>query len=560
MNVHAARPPGGPGGHAAPRRNNGTTKLKKASGPFAHEAVSKKIQKPRFTAKRSRDPFAIVSIPDPSPEPDVQPSMKSPEQTSVVPGSSSVHSSSRHAQPDKILTAANQQRAVEQTGGYSEALTAAAPGLRLQANGAISDNNLMSDVAYAPTSAASIPNVDVAMDSVPRSFECAMVLSSDSDDDLAALWPTPRKPKTENSRGMVTQDIRSAPIETKRENMSATTKLERPSTPTRRKPTAFKSKIREARQVIIIGSSDDDEPCPPTNRLTLEQSSSDMPTIERQSSSINEPWTPRPIPLEEQLFGMDTAVDADNESSDEDIPLHILRKRRNSNKNGPSDAETEFLHRHSNKNRLSDAETEFAFVNRPTPTPRPASKLSRKQMTFDSEKFDAFIYSQSDMAPPRGVALPSTEVPPRDEAPDDTAYVAANPAIHRNITRSEQWWKDKAREIRHRPKRKKWFGKAVERLKWLHKKELQEEMRRRPQTRGSAGRSPRRDPQPTGYKRVIDYGDIPEHQLPLDVLNNPAWVKACEWMRATREEDLRMRRAVEYSTRMTWEHYEKMFE
>lgn len=235
---------------------------------------------------------------------------------------------------------------------------------------------------------------------------------------------------------------------------------------------------------------------------------------------------------------------AGNESSEDNIPLSVLRKSRPGNK----------------RRRGDDEETEFAIVNRPTPAVRRSTVARRQTIPFDSDAFDAMIYRQSETQPPFGVPVPRPITASSAGLGDHRVFVHANPAIHAPVVRTEKWLKDKAREIRSRPNRKKWFGKAVERMRWLYNKQIEDEMKRRTQIKGSTGRRTRQEPQPAGYKRVMDFGDVPRDRLRPEVLSNPAWVTACQWFREMRNEDMALSREVEHRTQTTWQHYQDVLQ
>ncbi|KAJ4144440.1 hypothetical protein LMH87_003322 [Akanthomyces muscarius] len=237
-------------------------------------------------------------------------------------------------------------------------------------------------------------------------------------------------------------------------------------------------------------------------------------------------------------------VSADNESSEDNVPLSVLRKNRLGNKRRLSD----------------DEETEFAIVNRPTPAVRRSTTTRSQTKAFDSDAFDAMIYRQSERQPPFGVSVPRPTAASSAGPRDSRVFVHANPAIHAPVVRTEKWLKDKAREIRSRPNRKKWFGRPAKRLRWLYNKQMEDKMKRQTQNNGSAGRKMRQDPQPAGYKRVMDFGDVPQDRLPPVVLNNPAWVKACKWTRQMRDEDVALSREVEHRTHITWQHYQDVLQ
>jgi hypothetical protein len=150
--------------------------------------------------------------------------------------------------------------------------------------------------------------------------------------------------------------------------------------------------------------------------------------------------------------------------------------------------------------------------------------------SFDSIAFDVSIYQQDEAgSPPPGVSLPNARsTPPIPQNSDRMLYLHINPLVHRPYTRSQEWSARKATEIHMRPRRKHWFGKAAERQRWVWS-QIEANESRHP------GESTRRDPQPWTYDRPLDYGDVPPEKLPQDVLDNPAWVKACAWHRETQQ-------------------------
>ncbi|UNI20623.1 hypothetical protein JDV02_006693 [Purpureocillium takamizusanense] len=123
---------------------------------------------------------------------------------------------------------------------------------------------------------------------------------------------------------------------------------------------------------------------------------------------------------------------------------------------------------------------------------------------FDAAAFDALIYGQpSASRPPPGVFLSQ---------------------------RDKKWHEAKALEIKERGNRKHWFGKVVERRRWLQRVHREKQLARKKRHPGTAS-----DPEPWGYNRVIDFEDVPESKLPVDVLRNRDWLKACAWFRENRE-------------------------
>lgn len=193
--------------------------------------------------------------------------------------------------------------------------------------------------------------------------------------------------------------------------------------------------------------------------------------------------------------------------------------------------------------------------------PKEQSKASVP--SFDSEAFDTMIYRQSALRPPRGVTV---QAPARPKTPvqkpsveDRRQYLHINPAIHYPYIRSEKWDKEKALEIQARGGRKAWFGKVIERRRWLRAKEKAEE-----DARNAARRAKRRpariDPQPWSYNRAMDFGDVPEEELPDDVLQNPAWLKACAWHRENHAKRVLRERATKDASREAWDLAERVME
>ncbi|KAL7942096.1 hypothetical protein V8C42DRAFT_347965 [Trichoderma barbatum] len=181
---------------------------------------------------------------------------------------------------------------------------------------------------------------------------------------------------------------------------------------------------------------------------------------------------------------------------------------------------------------------------------------------FDSEAFDAMIYRQSLLHPPPGV---SVRAPARPKTPiktspteDRSQYLAINPAIHFPYNRSEEWYKEKALEIQARGRRKAWFGKVIERRRWQREKEKAEEDER--ERNASIQKPARINPQPWSYDRIIDFGDVPPEELPEDVLQNPAWVKACAWHRENQAKSILRARAARNAHRQAWSQAERIME
>lgn len=187
----------------------------------------------------------------------------------------------------------------------------------------------------------------------------------------------------------------------------------------------------------------------------------------------------------------------------------------------------------------------------------------RKKMlaAFDSAAFDACIYQQSDLRPPPGVVIPSRatrKAKAKASSEEPLLFLPVNPAIHRMHNRSQDWYKKKCQEIKRRPRRKAWFGKVLERQRWLQVMEakLDEECE---QARLAGKEPPFRPPQPRTHKRILDFGDVPEEELPEDVRNNPAWLKACAWHRETMNRALQRQHQVNKTTEETQRFFMEAF-
>lgn len=156
-------------------------------------------------------------------------------------------------------------------------------------------------------------------------------------------------------------------------------------------------------------------------------------------------------------------------------------------------------------------------------------KIARK-VGFDASVFDALIYQQPAASkPPPGVVLPRLPERKQSSSEDQRLYVHADPRIHTLHNRSERWHKAKAREIQARGGRKRWFGKAAERIRWV---QCQKNEKERDLRLGRPGLRP--EPKPWTYTRPLDFEDVPESDLPEDVLRNPDWLKACAFFRDAR--------------------------
>lgn len=613
----ASRPPERPRGSTLEASIDKS--LRKMSGN------SGKITKAKWTSKWTRGQFGPKSYPANSirirhDETHPAPSLAPVDELAVTIG---------ELMKDTLPQTGPSKQSTKTTGNVLGRLSSEPKGLpveaqpRLQASSAFSaspnsgsvspphDDFMADETAYATSRINTVVSENVSADSVPRSFERTVLASAPEPDgsgkDLRTQAPAFRAAMAGMHEDTIDLTQDSPPTSNYAyEETTTERKPDIPSTPVRSNATTFTTPINAEKEVIYIESSDESDvsdetgevsPLPSSN--TGLEASSRSPDRRIPISSVEDVWTHRLSESAEverlsatgqeiqsiedkQPEGLASGREAQHnprESSEDDVPLSVLRRKRD-----------------AAKRRSINKRHELHLVNRPAAM-RKQSVAAPKKKPFDSHAFDVMIYSQSQQTPPRGVVLPRQarlrNITPRITPLDDMIYVAANPAIHKPVQRSEKWQREKTREIRARPNRKRWFGKLAERTRWLRDKRVEDETKRRPQTRGSVGRTLRRDPEPASYNRVMDYGDVPEHQLPRDVQQHSSWLKACEWFRANREEDriayaehmaarvqeeatsreeeeqayrdkeeqemqATIQRAVEHSTQLTWRHYQNI--
>ncbi|KAL4725421.1 hypothetical protein ACLX1H_007569 [Fusarium chlamydosporum] len=124
--------------------------------------------------------------------------------------------------------------------------------------------------------------------------------------------------------------------------------------------------------------------------------------------------------------------------------------------------------------------------------------------------------------------------------------------------RSQRWYKQKCEEIKRRPTRKAWFGKVMARKRWLLAEERKlEEKRQEALCIGAA--PPYRPPEPRSVKQILDFGDVPEEDLPDYVRSNPAWLKACAWHRECEEKATQHQRQVDKSIQEAERYFKENF-
>ncbi|CAG9999600.1 unnamed protein product [Clonostachys byssicola] len=164
---------------------------------------------------------------------------------------------------------------------------------------------------------------------------------------------------------------------------------------------------------------------------------------------------------------------------------------------------------------------------------RPRLRVNREKKAFDSDAFDALIYAQPGASsPPKGVSAfgHSNKGSNRSQF-DDRLYLHRDPAIQGMHERSEEWYRRKL-ALRPPGARKKWFGRVRERQRWL---KSQQDKLSPPSDNGLRERGPKRkDPEPWTHQRSLDFGDVPEDDLPSYVKENPAWLKFCGRLRDAR--------------------------
>lgn len=186
-----------------------------------------------------------------------------------------------------------------------------------------------------------------------------------------------------------------------------------------------------------------------------------------------------------------------------------------------------------------------------------ASRKAResRRLRFDPAAFDTMIYKQSSLRPPATVRTSPRSLAKATTSSEGNRIAApVNPAVHGMYSRSEEWRRRKEKEIEDRGGRKAWFGKAVERMHKLRSQETaREENRESALEQGAA--PPRRDPQPWSHQRVLDFGDVMPEDLPDDVKSNLPWLKACAWMRQSRQNGIEHHRGVLRTTEETTRYY-----
>jgi len=233
----------------------------------------------------------------------------------------------------------------------------------------------------------------------------------------------------------------------------------------------------------------------------------------------------------------------------------LSNKRKRISSEDESDDDGVSAARHEFAEAIAVTEVEISGVEQPeelNPDPatttsrgtamrrRPEGRVLRQRIidNFDKSQFDKLIYQQAGAAiPPSGVAVGVSQTGQAIERRDARLYLPIDPRIHWTQERSDEWYRKKRDEISRRPKRKANFGQAVQRMAARMK---EARLARRSTTEGLAKRSV--DPHSKTFGRNLDFGDVPEDDLPDYVKVNPAWRKACAWMRDCKEKSTQKQR------------------
>lgn len=169
--------------------------------------------------------------------------------------------------------------------------------------------------------------------------------------------------------------------------------------------------------------------------------------------------------------------------------------------------------------------------------------------TLGDEEFDSLIYGQTDTSKPSLKSLFDRRNPsnPRGESSVSAGsagragpclHIRMDPKIHWTHPQSEEWHRRKQEEIRFRGTRKENCGKAAQRM---HAKRLRDTLI----SRASPATPAANDTGSSGFGRPMDFGDVPEAELPEMVKSNPEWLKAAAWMRKCRRKSLERQKEIE---------------
>lgn len=170
-------------------------------------------------------------------------------------------------------------------------------------------------------------------------------------------------------------------------------------------------------------------------------------------------------------------------------------------------------------------------------TEKPPTQNNR----LSEDEFDSLIYAQTDRPRPPLGSLFERKGPSRrgqehgmSSGLPPCLHIRMDPRIHWTHERSEEWHKRKQEEIRFRGTRKENFGKAAQRMQAKRQREALI-------SRALPEMPVKND---AGFGRPMDFGDVPEAELPEMVQSNPAWLRAAAWMRRCRDKSLDRQREI----------------
>lgn len=177
-----------------------------------------------------------------------------------------------------------------------------------------------------------------------------------------------------------------------------------------------------------------------------------------------------------------------------------------------------------------------ASRSKPVTSPKNEQAPAMAVKKFDQDEFDSYFYSQEGASdPPTGVVPKTRTREPASPAVEDRRlYLPVDPRIHWPRDWSEEWYSEKMEEIKARGNRKDNWGKVLKRMR---AQRIRAEALAAKEKKDMAADAPlqrQREPLPRTHRRHADFGDISEERLPWLVRTNPAWLRACAWMRANR--------------------------
>jgi hypothetical protein len=349
---------------------------------------------------------------------------------------------------------------------------------------------------------------------------------------------------TEQTNEMITQNLPSISLTLINPDNSKSVAIPRGINMPKLSPRPLQPKVSSDTSVRSKLLDSEDSVVPKSSRLLKLQPLDLLNRSEhaiKPLSSINHPMTNAKFPA----HGMSSGT-LDKSQLSKDIPSEL---------NVADDDEV-------NMADVSDiSDEEVVPPTEPVSSFRAKVEARRKKVlaNFDSDAFDSLIYRQSKLRPPITVLI-SSHAYQRGLAiyAGERVFLPVNPAIHGMHKRSRVWYKKKCEEIRKRPGRKAWFGKVMARKRWLQSVEMKlEKERQQAQLTGTA--PPYKPPEPRSVKRILDFGDVPEEELPAYVKENSAWLKACAWHRECEEKAALRQRRVDRSQKEAERFFKENF-